>query len=40
LGGTVSSSIFAMMQGVQILRTHDVKELIQSIKVFKNLIKN
>ncbi len=40
LGGTVSSSIFAMMQGVQILRTHDVNELIQSIKVFKNLIKN
>jgi dihydropteroate synthase len=40
LGGTVSSSIFAMMQGVQILRTHDVNELIQGIKVFKNLIKN
>ena len=29
LGGTVSSSIFAMMQGVQVLRTHDVNELIQ-----------
>jgi dihydropteroate synthase len=40
LGGTVSSSIFAMMQGVQILRTHDVNELVQGIKVFKNLIKN
>jgi len=40
LGGTVSSSIFAMMQGVQILRTHDVNELIQSIKVFNNLFKN
>jgi dihydropteroate synthase len=40
LGGTVSSSIFAIMQGVQILRTHDVNELVQSIKVFKNLIKN
>ena len=39
LGGTVSSSIFAMMQGVQVLRTHDVNELIQGIKVFKNLIK-
>ena len=39
LGGTVASSIFAMMQGVQILRTHDVNELIQSLKVFKNLIK-
>jgi dihydropteroate synthase len=40
LGGTVSSSLFAMMQGVQILRTHDVNELMQGLKVFKNLIKN
>ena len=40
LGGTVSSSIFAMLQGVQILRIHDVNELIQSIKVFKQLIKD
>jgi len=40
LGGTISSSIYAMMQGVQILRTHDLNELIQSIKVFKQLIKN
>ena len=40
LGGTVSSSIFAMMQGVQILRIHDVNELTQGIKVFKNIIKN
>jgi len=28
------------MQGVQILRIHDVNELIQSIKIFKQLIKN
>ena len=40
LGGTISSSIFAMLQGVQILRTHDTNELIQSIKVFKQLIKD
>ena len=40
LGGTIGSSIFALMQGVQILRTHDVNELIQSLRVFKNLIKN
>ena len=39
LGGTVSSSIFAMMQGVQILRVHDVNEVVQGIKVFKELIK-
>jgi dihydropteroate synthase len=29
-----------MMQGVQILRIHDVNELIQGIKVFKELLKN
>ena len=40
LGGTVSTSLFSMMQGVQILRTHDVNDIIQSIKVFKKLIKN
>jgi hypothetical protein len=28
------------MQGVQILRIHDVNELLQSIKVFKEMIKN
>ena len=38
-GGTISSSIFAMMQGVQVLRVHDVNEVYQSIKVFKELIK-
>ena len=40
IGGTVASSLYTMMQGVQILRIHDVNELIQSIKVFKELIKN
>ncbi|MDC0615942.1 dihydropteroate synthase, partial [Candidatus Pelagibacter sp.] len=40
VGGTVASSLYSMMQGVQILRIHDVNELIQSIKVFKKLIKN
>ena len=39
IGGTVASSIYLMMQGVQILRIHDVNEVIQSIKVFKKLIK-
>ena len=38
IGGTISSSIFALMQGVQILRVHDVNEINQSIKVFKELI--
>ena len=40
LGGTVASSLYAIMQGVQVLRIHDVNELTQSIKIFKELIKN
>jgi dihydropteroate synthase len=40
IGGTIASSLYSMMQGVQILRIHDVNELIQSIKVFKQLIKS
>ena len=39
IGGTIASSLYSMMQGVQILRIHDVNELTQSIKVFKQLIK-
>ena len=38
LGGTISSSLCAMMQGIQILRVHDVNEVNQSIKVFKELV--
>ena len=34
-GGTVSSVIYLMMQGVQILRVHEVNEILQGIKVFK-----
>ena len=37
LGGTIASSLFAIMQGVQILRVHDVNEVNQSIKVFNSL---
>ena len=40
IGGTVASSIYLMMQGVQILRIHDVNELQQGIKVFKKLLEN
>ena len=40
IGGTVSACLFAVMQGVQILRVHNVNEIIQSIKVFKELNKN
>ena len=38
-GGTVASSLYLMMQGVQIIRVHEVNEIIQGIKVFKELIK-
>jgi dihydropteroate synthase len=40
IGGTVASSIYLMMQGVQILRIHDVNELIQGVKVFKEILNN
>ena len=39
-GGTIASSIYLMMQGVQILRIHDVNETIQGLKIFKNIIDN
>ncbi len=38
IGGTASSCIYAILQGVQILRVHDVNEIQQSMKVFKKLI--
>ena len=37
LGGTISSSLLAIMEGVQILRVHDVNEINQSIKVLNSL---
>ena len=37
IGGTVSSCIQAYLQGVQILRVHDVKEINQAFKVFREL---
>ena len=40
IGGTSASCLYSILQGVQILRIHDVNELIQSIKVFKQIIKN
>ncbi len=39
VGGTISTVIFGMMQGVNIIRVHDVNEINQSIKIFKQLIK-
>ena len=40
MGGTIGSALFAMMHGVQILRIHDVNEIIQGVKVFKKLLNN
>ena len=40
IGGTMASSIYLMMHGVQILRIHDVNEIMQGIKVFKKIINN
>ena len=40
LGGTLGSTLFSLMQGVQILRVHDVNEVIQGIKIFKKLLEN
>ena len=37
LGGTIASSLYAMTQGIQILRIHDVNEVNQSLKVSKSL---
>ena len=40
IGGTISSSLYLMMQGIQILRIHDVNEVMQGVKVFNQIIKN
>ncbi len=37
IGGTISSCLYAALQGVQILRVHDVNEVKQALKVFKKL---
>ena len=36
-GGTISTSIFLAMQGVQFLRIHEAKEVNQALTVFKKL---
>ena len=40
IGGTIASAIYLMMQGVQILRIHDVNEVMQGIKIFRKIINN
>ena len=38
LGGTLSSILFSLSQGVQVFRVHDVREVKQGILVFENLL--
>ena len=37
VGGTISTTIYSLLQGVQIVRVHDVNEIKQGIKIFKYL---
>ena len=39
-GGTTSSSIHALLHGIQILRVHEINEIKQAIKVFSKIILN
>ena len=38
IGGTISSILFTLSQGIQIFRVHDVKEVKQGILVYKKLL--
>ncbi len=40
IGGTVSSCLFSFLQGVQVLRVHDVNEVRQSLKVYEKLLQD
>ena len=40
LGGTISTIIYSLMQGIQVHRVHDVKETKQAIQTFEKLNEN
>ena len=40
IGGTLSSVLYTLSQGVQIFRVHNVKEVKQGILIFKKLLLN
>ncbi len=40
IGGTISSIIYSFSQGIQIFRVHNVREVKQSLLVFKSLLEN
>ena len=35
LGGTISSTVYALIKGIKIHRVHDVKQVSQAVKVLK-----
>ena len=39
LGGSIASVIYALSQGVQIFRVHDVHETLQAVSIYKNISK-
>jgi len=40
IGGTISSCLHSFLQGIQILRVHDVNEVKQALKIFKKIQSN
>ena len=38
LGGSIAAALFAVLQGASILRVHDVRETVQAIRVWRNLL--
>ena len=40
VGGTIASILFLLLQGVQIFRVHNVREIKQGIMVFKKILLN
>ena len=37
LNGTTALNMFALMQGANILRVHDVKEAVETVKLYQEL---
>ena len=40
IGGTIASILFLLLQGVQLFRVHNVKEVHQSVLVFNKILSN
>jgi dihydropteroate synthase len=37
IGGSIGGCMYSVLQGVQILRVHDINEINQALKIFKKL---